>query len=358
MKPDEKRDVFRSVTSREVGSPPNLGRVEQLARIGRVREGTHRRTKSVFGQRLEQLQREQDPRRRRRRSDPGVGRRRRARRLIVTVWSLVVGLVAFGTLVVAFGLWLRPMLNRKKAPEDKVAAEVRREVKAAKVRVPLERETLALVKSALAVRDPQEVDRWIRRGAASPEEVVAGLQAIEQREGKVTRLLWLSSVDRNGLSLEGVEVSLGEDKRQKRFAALTPDAEGVWKLDYAAYARVVEPAWDQILSGEAKSAVVRVTVAHDRYYNGPFADEATWAAYGMVSSDIPELLVGYCRRGSVVHRAMEMMWSGQEVQVLRATLEIRRVEGGGERQFEISSVVAEDWVQGDRPFDEVVGGGE
>jgi hypothetical protein len=36
----------------------------------------------------------------------------------------------------------------------------------------------------------------------------------------------------------------------------------------------------------------------------------------------------------------------------RATLEIRRTEGAGDRQFEITRVMAEDWVMSATPFDE------
>ncbi len=97
-----------------------------------------------------------------------------------------------------------------------------------------------------------------------------------------------------------------------------------------------------------------MSLARDRYFNGPFHDEGVWAAYCMVSPDMDELLVGYCKRDSDQFRAMELMWSNDETLVTRATLEIERVEGGDRRQFKIARVLAEDWVMGDRPFDETV----
>jgi hypothetical protein len=42
----------------------------------------------------------------------------------------------------------------------------------------------------------------------------------------------------------------------------------------------------------------------------------------------------------------------QEAKLHRVALELRRVEGAGTRQFEISRVLAEDWVMGEVPFDE------
>ena len=99
---------------------------------------------------------------------------------------------------------------------------------------------------------------------------------------------------------------------------------------------------------------MRVSLAQDRYYNGPFADDTKWVAYGMVSPDMNDLLVGYCVRDSPQHRALELMWLNDQIEVLRATLEIRRVEGAERRQFEISQVLAEDWVMAEETFQQQV----
>jgi hypothetical protein len=208
----------------------------------------------------------------------------------------------------------------------------------------------------LAVRDPVKVAEIIRPGPLTSVEVVDRLRQIEAQDGEPTGTRWLSSVDKNGMSLEGVEVRYGKgDKVSKRLAFLTPDDLGVWKLDFPAFDRLVVPSWDELLTGKAPSGVVRVSVARDRYYNGPFLDEGQWVAYGMASPDVSDtLLVGYCKRDSYQHQAMEMMWTSDEVIVVRATLEVRRVEGAEARQFEITRVLAEDWVTGEQPFDEYV----
>ena len=340
MKPEEfKHGVQRGVNSRTVGSAPNLGPVPQLSRIGRVRHGVRR---SRDGQS--------------RRRDLVRGKRRRTRHRVLAAWSTALGLIAFGAMGLAFFLWLRPMLRRDKdtTEKDRVAADSRIR-KISKFNSPSDREALALVQRAVAVREPDKVAALIRPGPLSNEAVVERLKAIEAVEGEVKGTLWLSSVDKNGMSLEGVEVRYVKgDKITRRLALLTPDETGVWRLDFPSYSRLVEPAWEKILAGGAATAMVRVSVAHDRYYNGPFLDEAEWAAYGMASPDMNEVLVGYCKRDSPQHRALEMMWTSDEIQVIRATLEIRQVVGADKRQFQIARVLAEDWVMGDQPFDQLV----
>ena len=89
--------------------------------------------------------------------------------------------------------------------------------------------------------------------------------------------------------------------------------------------------------------MVRVFVAQDVYYNGPFSDETQWVSYGLGSPDRTELLRGYCKVGSEEAAVMERLFTeGQKLS--RATLEIRRVRDGGALQFEIVRLVAEDWV--------------
>ena len=97
--------------------------------------------------------------------------------------------------------------------------------------------------------------------------------------------------------------------------------------------------------------MVRVILGEDSYFNGPFQDDRQWVCYGMGSPDTETVLLGYCRVGSPQARAMIWM-SSKGAAVVRATLEIRRVEGASPRQFEIVRVLAEDWVMGKTPFED------
>jgi hypothetical protein len=86
-----------------------------------------------------------------------------------------------------------------------------------------------------------------------------------------------------------------------------------------------------------------VIVGKDVYYNGPFRDESQWTCYAVVSPDTDELLHGYCRVGTPEADEMSRLLADGEA-TSRATLQLRRAKGAGPRQFEISRVVAKDWI--------------
>ncbi len=141
-----------------------------------------------------------------------------------------------------------------------------------------------------------------------------------------------------------------------RLAFLTPDGFGRWKIDYESFARIVKPSWSDLLEKKADQGLVRVFVAKDSYYNGPFKDESEWICYGMASPDTSVVPMGYCRKNSPQAKALERIVADSEGGLdrhglNRATLEIRRPEGAEDRQFEITRVLAEDWVLSPKPFD-------
>jgi hypothetical protein len=138
-----------------------------------------------------------------------------------------------------------------------------------------------LVKQALAIREPAKVPAFFRPCDSSPEEIVAYLGSLEAVDGRISGYDWLSSMDVNRLSVDGVLVKFtGDDAPRSRLALLTPDAEGKWRIDFDAFARTVKPAWSEILEKAADSALVRVYAATDSYYNGPFRDDTQWICYG------------------------------------------------------------------------------
>ena len=320
--------------SRKVGAAPALGRVPKMPGYGR-----------------------RGSRRRRNHDDDYLTQRQRQRSLQVLVWSIGIALISVTVLGAAFTFWLYPRLHGKgdNGQAQRVAADRRAKV-ASRFKSPSREEALSLVKSALALRDAGQVADLIRPGPMSAEEVVSYLDGMKARDGQIANYEWLSSIDKNGLSLEGVRVFFGAGATaRERLAILTPDAKGVWKLDFAAFARWVKPSWKTLLEQDSGSAEVRVNASKDTYFNGPFKDESQWAAYKLVSPDTEEILVGYCRIGSPQYRAMELLWQRGETALARVTLEISRplASAGAERwQFEITRVLAEDWVLTDKPLDD------
>jgi len=262
------------------------------------------------------------------------------------------------------GLWLMPMMNMSSRPATPnagiVLVPVEEESVSSRFQSPSTQETFELVKAGIAARDPEKVMEYFRPGAASAEEIVGFLEETEMAEGEVTQYKWLGGIDANGLQLEGMATVFSIDgKESSRLAILTPDEEGRWKIDFESFARIVRPSWSALLEGKEDQGLVRVWVAADNYYNGVFRDESAWVCYGMASRDSDKVLMGYCKTGSP--QAKAMVWiiaQSLEKQLdfrgmCRATLEIRRPAGAEVSQFEITRVLAQDWVVSDKAFDSI-----
>ena len=167
-------------------------------------------------------------------------------------------------------------------------------------------------------------------------------------------------MDADDQLIDGVMVTYpGNGIPTERLAFLVPDENGVWKVDFEGFARVSRPSWHELIQGTAQRSEVRVVVAKDAYYNGPFRDEGAWACFAMASFDTKgllsddegvDILRGYCKAGSPQERAMGRILAGEQ-QMVRATLEIRRVEGADRRQFEITRVLSDEWVKSPEAYD-------
>jgi hypothetical protein len=274
---------------------------------------------------------------------------------VIITWTAVFVVAVFGVLAVFFWSWVKPKMNRQPL-EEQATVQCR---KVSEFDSPSEQAALELVKQALALRDPAKVDQYFRSGSSGSAAVISFLTESKDRDGETTGFQWLSSMDANGLLIDGVLVSSSKDgKPRNRLALLTPDEKGVWKIDFDAFARTVKPSWEKLLAPEGGQGTARVIVANDSYYNGPFKDETLWEGYGMASPDTDVILLGYCRKDSPQSRAMRRMLSSPATEegeaprkLNRATLELKRPEGAEKRQFEIVRVLAEDWVLAKEPYD-------
>lgn len=314
----------RSRNTRTVGTAPTLGRVERMRADKQGRAPGHSRR-----ERLRALQ--------------------AARRKMVWVWScvLMVGAVMVVGGIMAF--WLSGQKGRAVARTVKYKAPKERVI--SQFTSPSEEEAMDFVKRALAVRDAAMVESLFYPGDASAEEIVAFLSESEARDGKLQHISWLGSMNMDEQPMEGILVAhAGEDGLRERLAFLRPDEAGVWKVDFEAFARTSKPGWKEFLKGDAKQAQVRVLVAQDVYFNGPFIDESRWVCFAMTSPESKELLPeegellrGYCRVGSAQAKALARIFE-EDARMSRATLEICKAEGAEFRQFEITRVLSRDWV--------------
>lgn len=299
-------------------------------------------------------------RRKRKRGESRQGdRARNNRKKVVFTWSAVFLLLALCVMGTAVLIWVvRPKIERNSASHDGEFAQIMQERVVSEFESPTEDAALQMVRQALLIHEISKVEEFFHPGSSSPAEVLDFLVEKEKSEGRFSSLDWLGSMDANGMLLDGVVVNYTTgDLTRNRLAMLTPDAKGNWKIDFDTFARTVKPSWDDLLEKKIDEALVRVIVGRDSYYNGKFRDESQWVCYAMASPDIKEVLLGYCLKSSPQAAAMERMVSNEEMptdapSLNRATLEIRRVEDTEARQYEITRVMAEDWVIGPKPFDE------
>ncbi|GAA5131699.1 hypothetical protein JIN84_07060 [Luteolibacter yonseiensis] len=323
MKTPDIQCGIASTRRRTGGEAPDIGRVSRL------RGGL---TSSTGTRRL----------RRRGEGKPDANRSR-----VLLVWSVLLGGATLGVLGVCFSLWAKSRVFQnvvRTHPGEPVAEE--RVV--SKFPSPSKEQALEKVKRALTNRNQDQMPALFRMGGATSAEVLEFLKSSEQRDGVVERYDWLSSMDTDGLLLEGVLVVYKNSERPvERLAFLTPDEAGEWKVDFDAFARSNRPSWQDLVTKKIDQGVVRVLVGNDSYYNGLYT-EKDWVCYTIASPDTEELLRGYCKVGSAEARRMEQLFS-QGQKMSRATIEIRRNSEAESKQFEITRIVAGDWVVAEPP---------
>jgi hypothetical protein len=275
---------------------------------------------------------------------------------MVITWSALLVLIVVGGMGVALRLWMKTAGDKSPLQGADQELIVERRV-VSEFPSPSEDVALELVKGAVELRDPGKFGDYFRMDGTDPGQVLEFLREMENNDGEVTGYSWLSSMDANGMLLDGVLVSTIRDGKPKnRLALLTPDEQGVWRIDFDAFARSVEPSWEEIRNGSAAEALVRVIIANDSYFNGPFRDEARWKCFAMASPDTDQILLGYAAKGSAQLEALDTILAEDDSQtgakaMKRVTLKLKHHDGADSRQFEITRVLAEDWVLSDTPLD-------
>lgn len=314
---------------RKIGEAPHLGRVSRSPQSAvKGRRGRSRR----------------DSRKKRKRS-------------IIKAWSGLLAVVTLAVVIVVVVLnFKNGIRNGRTTAEKNVATDVRNafsDSEASRTPVLGQQEALDTVTAALGNRDPLLFPEYfVPPAVGTPAEAIAELSETAASDGPVTEMRWLGPKLANGRTVEEVVVVTTKDgEKRNRLAQLVPTPGGQWRIDFDSYMRSASAGWEYILDGVVPLATVRVFVNADSYYNGIFADDRTWQAYAMVSPDTPKILYGYCRKGTPQHSALTRILDNPE-KIHRATLEIRTLPEAAERQFEISRVLAENWVLGEDAFDE------
>lgn len=299
-------------------------------------------------------------------AEPAEGRRRRrisdAERLqkerhqqwthaVMVRWTLMFGLLALVVISLFAMFWLMPYLERRKQPPPDTTRIIVSPVNEEGSEVPKEERTIDLAKKALGVESEEEVKELIESHPVSSGEVLEFFRKLPEEDGEVVKFDWLPRLDTDREDVSGVVVTFRKGgERRNRLALFAPDETGVWKMDFPAFARLSTPSWKDLMTGAANSAVVRVYVAEDQYYNGPFREQDGWRCYGIASPDVPDLLYGYCLVDGPQDKALNDLLVGRKA--ARATLGIERAKDADRRQFRIKRVLAQDWLVGDKAPDD------
>jgi hypothetical protein len=197
--------------------------------------------------------------------------------------------------------------------------------------------------------DPQKRLQWVRDRDAVAEHLE--LYAEEALSYPPMQLVNRGRQAEDGLETTGFAVRFAS--ASFRLLNLVETSDGP-RVDWDSYARYCSASWDDLLSGKESSAEVRVFVSPGDYHNGPFADEAKWMCFRLMSPDLPEGrdVFAYAETGS--SRATQLRRI-----ILRApqfrqhmTLQIEGHEAPGDsRLFEITRVLALGWVRGARDIE-------
>jgi hypothetical protein len=189
----KERDVQRSVRiqrfNRSAGDAPSLGKVTRVHNSRSPKETLRRRRRSGGPGGKEASQ--------------GVTHRRN----VVLTWTALLVVAVLGVLVFFLWSWVRPRMDRQQLTAEEQAALHANTRKVSAFDSPSEQAALELVKQALVLRDPAMVERCFRLGSAAPESVIAFLTGMNDHDGEQTGCQWLSSMDANGMLMDGVLVS-------------------------------------------------------------------------------------------------------------------------------------------------------
>ncbi len=344
MAPNEENLTPSRKSDRAFGEAPSLGKVVRSPHSGIARKASSRRrrvSKDGGNTSSRKLSRSSSSRFSR---DQTKGTQKKH-----FAWSI---LLFTGTLGVVITLTVMYFRNQRPAPA--VNSYQITEISRTPDRLlTLEKdEAVEIARTALLNRDPTKVPKLFRlRADVTPADVIAKLEELEEAEGKITKTTATSPIFMNGLGMERVLVQSAKlDSKSPRLVYLIPDSAGNWKLDFAAYIREAQPSWTEILKGEPISATVRVFILRDNYYNTIYLDDEVWSAFRFTSPDFEGHLFGYAKINTPQHRALEKIFEASK-RVYPLTLQIKRGEGADPRQVEITSVLADNWVMAETPYD-------
>lgn len=206
----------------------------------------------------------------------------------------------------------------------------------------------AVARAFLAETDPAKRLQWVRNADAVDMRLAEYPDDARREIGQIEKVLG-HQMD-GGRAVTGFVVAFPSGNLRLLEVVGTPDGP---KVDWDAYARYGTASWEDLWSGKAPRAVVRVFCEPATEAQEPFADREKWTAFRLSSPDLPQLALGFAKIGTVREAMMKKVVLGSPRYRQRFVLEVVRHEGAHEALFEITRCLAVGWSLDERPVEEV-----
>lgn len=205
----------------------------------------------------------------------------------------------------------------------------------------------AVAHAFLREPDPAKRLQWVCnadevkvRLAEYPEEARTAVGEIEKVLGH--------QMD-EGRSVTGFVVAFPSGNLRLLEVVGTPDGP---RVDWDAYARYGTASWEELWTGKAQNAVVRVFCEPATERPAPFEDQGKWTCFRMSSPDLPQAAQGFAQVGTMREKMMKSVVLSTPNYRQRFVIEITRHAGKDEPLFEITRCLAVGWVRGERDVED------
>lgn len=164
----------------------------------------------------------------------------------------------------------------------------------------------------------------------------------QARSHPVTGFKAMGHSDLGGRAVSSFAVSFADNSFRLLSVVETADGQ---KVDWDSYARYCSASWEDLFSGSATEADVRVFVRPGDYHVGQFRDRSHWTCFKLETPDCDRIIYAYARAGSEMSKRMQTYVMKNRSLRQHMTLKIRSAEGSGkDALFVVEELVAMGWV--------------
>ncbi len=201
----------------------------------------------------------------------------------------------------------------------------------------------AVARAFLKEIDPVKRLQWVRKAEDVSARVTEFPEEARSAPGVIDKVL--------GHQMDGGRVLTGFVVRfpsgNLRLLEVVGTSDGP-RVDWDAYARHGTARWEDLMSGKAQRAVVRVFCEPSTERPKPFDDQSNWTCFRLSSPDLPQVMLGFAAVDSIREAKMKQVILGTPNYRQRFTLEIVRHEGKDELLFEIVRCLSVGWIVGEQ----------